>query len=67
MSTKEPVTTSGWYENTDGTVTYYSWPAASSHRGPVGPVAGQTVASWADVPSKKDEWTRLQAEIAEGG
>jgi len=27
MATKEPVTTSGWYENADGTWTEYTWRA----------------------------------------
>ena len=30
--TREPVTTEGWYENTDGTWSYYYWTSGRVHR-----------------------------------
>lgn len=44
-TTKEPVTTSGWYEHTDGTVGHYIWSSGVLSR-------RQTVASWLDVPER---------------
>jgi len=46
--TREPVTTGGWYENTDGSVTRYHWDAGRL-------LTGETVAGWAHVPSDDDE------------
>lgn len=45
--TKEPVSLSGWYEHTDGTVGYYihSSPGRVRHV--------HTVAGWQDVPSNE--------------
>lgn len=47
-TTKNPVTTGGWYEHSDGTVGEYKW------------IDGQvklsrSVASWADVPNRDEE------------
>lgn len=42
---KEPVTVSGWYERTDGTVAWYGW-----FKGVV--CMGGIVPSWAYVPDK---------------
>ncbi len=43
--TRVPVTTSGWYEDTDGRVVEYLWVQGSL-------VRGREAASWADVPSE---------------
>jgi hypothetical protein len=48
IATKEPVTISGWYEHSDGTVGEYS---VNNY----GPQLGRTVASWADVPSREQD------------
>lgn len=53
MPTREPVTTSGWYENTDGTWTRYGW-------GQFGPVARETLGSNEPRPSEEE---RLQKDI----
>ena len=45
IPTKEPVTTSGWYERTDGSVGRYVW-----HTSRLKLV--RVVASWADVASE---------------
>lgn len=45
MATKTPVTVSGWYENTDGTVTHYGWRDGQLY-------SGSTVEGWADVPNR---------------
>lgn len=50
-----PVTVSGWYKNTDGSVTEYTW-----RNGRL--AAGRMAASWADVPSREED---LRAAIAE--
>ena len=44
MVTKEPVTLSGWYEHTDGTVGEYRWAGGQV-------VLGRVAACWAEVPS----------------
>lgn len=49
--TTRPVTTSGWYEHTDGTVGRYLWAKGV-------PVLRETVASWAETTSEEE---RLQA------
>lgn len=54
MTTTEPVTTSGWYENVDGTVSKYSWRAGQL-------CLDRTVASWVDVPSREEEQAALAA------
>lgn len=45
MGTIEPVTLSGWYENTDGSVSEIAVTSPGITR------TVRTVASWADVPS----------------
>jgi hypothetical protein len=40
--TREPVTTSGWYEHTDGTIGHYQWMAGRL-------VNDATVETWADT------------------
>lgn len=40
--TLTPVTVSGWYENTDGTVTFYHWQDGQL-------IKGRTVNGWSDV------------------
>jgi len=46
-TTKEPVTTGGWYEHTDGTVGLYSW-----NSGQLKLVS--TVLDWEHVPSREE-------------
>jgi hypothetical protein len=41
--TTRPVTSSGWYEETDGTIAEYKWCAGRL-------VRGRTAPSWAEVP-----------------
>lgn len=55
MTTKEPVTLSGWYELTDGRVQRYAW-----HQGRL--VGHEIVDSWADVPQEGDRLAALAAE-----
>lgn len=45
MKTPPPVTTSGWYENTDGSLTEYTWRAGQLY-------ARRSVASWSEVPGR---------------
>ena len=52
MSSKEPVTLSGWYELNDGRVQYFYW-----HHGQL--MAGEVVESWADT-RKRDPDTPYQ-------
>ncbi len=47
-TTKEPVTSGGWYEHTDGTVGEYRWIDGQ-------PTLARAVASWADVPDRDQE------------
>jgi hypothetical protein len=47
MQTKEPVTTGGWYELTDGRVQRFDWVKGRAH-------AHEIVASWADVRTESD-------------
>lgn len=56
--TCQPITISGWYEHTDGTIGEYNW-----HNGRAS--LGRVVASWADVPSAADEEARYAREEAE--
>jgi hypothetical protein len=44
-TTIKPVTTSGWYENTDGTVSLYTWRNGRANK-------DQTVASWAEIKTE---------------
>jgi len=46
-TTLEPVTTSGWYERTDGTVSLYTWRSGRLD-------CDRTVAGWDDVPTAGD-------------
>jgi hypothetical protein len=58
MATVEPVTTSGWYENTDGTVSRYTWRSGQLD-------LDRTVPSWAEVPSREEEQAALVPPAAQ--
>jgi hypothetical protein len=51
MTTKTIITTSGWYENDDGTITEYTWNEGQLHE-------MSTVADWAAVGALKAERER---------
>lgn len=44
-TTIKPVTASGWYENTDGTVSLYTWRSGRANK-------DRTVASWAETTTE---------------
>lgn len=47
-ATLKPVTTSGWYERTDGTIGFYAAVGGSVRE-------TRSAPSWADVPSREDD------------
>ncbi len=50
MSTKTPVTTSGWYELTDGKIQYFYWIQGELYDGKI-------VATWDEVDAIEREYT----------